>query len=89
MNIWGKMGKEYYTWYIENMDQLEEFIINNDIDVDRVVSHHSYRSHRTHRYTLTRQLLLLWQRNDTKTVTLASRSNTRYLPFTIIKAVVF
>jgi hypothetical protein len=35
MSVWGKMGKEYYTWYIENMDELEEFIIRHDIDVDR------------------------------------------------------
>jgi hypothetical protein len=37
MNIWGKLGKEYYSWYIENMDELEEFIIKHNLNVDYTI----------------------------------------------------
>jgi hypothetical protein len=34
MNTWGKLGREYYTWYVEDMQELETFIIDHNIDVD-------------------------------------------------------
>jgi hypothetical protein len=37
-SIWGKLGREYYSWLVEDMDELETFIIEHNIDVD-------YRSH--------------------------------------------
>ena len=34
MSTWGKMGKEYYSWLVEDMQELETFIIEHNIDVD-------------------------------------------------------
>jgi hypothetical protein len=34
MNPWGKLGKEYYSWYIDNIEELESYIIHRNIDVD-------------------------------------------------------
>lgn len=44
-SAWGKLGREYYSWYVEDMDALEKFIIIRNIDVD-------YR-HRLFGYTST------------------------------------
>jgi hypothetical protein len=34
MKPWGKFGKEYYSWYIQNIEELESYIIHRNIDVD-------------------------------------------------------
>jgi hypothetical protein len=33
-SIWGKLGREYYSWLVEDMDELKTFIIEHNIDVD-------------------------------------------------------
>jgi hypothetical protein len=34
MKPWGKLGRGYYTWYVEDIDELETFIIKKNINVD-------------------------------------------------------
>jgi hypothetical protein len=33
-STWGKFGRDYYSWYVEDMVLLETFIIDHNIDVD-------------------------------------------------------
>mgnify|MGYP003674063055 CR=1 FL=1 len=34
MKPWGKLGREYYSWLVEDMQELEKRIIKYNIDVD-------------------------------------------------------
>ncbi len=54
MNPWGKFGKEYYSWHIENIQQLESYIIHRNIDVD---SYDSFWPTLQHQLTGNRMLL--------------------------------
>ena len=53
MSIWGKLGREYYSWYVEDMDQLETFIIKKNINVDYYCKYT-----KRHFYTLSNQCLM-------------------------------
>jgi hypothetical protein len=86
MNPWGKLGKEYYSWYIENINELEEFIIDNDIDVDQVDSDLLPRDGLTLKYQLTARPRYHYA--DEVNITLGSIDD-HYHDFTVILAVVF
>jgi hypothetical protein len=97
MNIWGKLGKEYYTWHIENINELEEFIIEYNIDVDHSTADRMYGFDKSW-YSLKRQMnRSSRQPIDSGTLHLALMSFDDFrVPiqrlhhrFTAIKAVVF
>jgi hypothetical protein len=53
-NTWGKLGREYYSWYVEDMDALEKFIIIRNIDVDyrdKSLGYTSTLKYQVHRFT--------------------------------------
>jgi hypothetical protein len=89
MSVWGKSGKEYYSWYIENINELEEFIIEHNIDVDYVEEYCMYGFDKFW-FTLKRQVDRRSGHSDDMHVTLVSFSNHRLcrLSFTAIKAVI-
>jgi hypothetical protein len=92
MSVWGKSGKEYYSWYIENIDELEEFIIEHDIDVDHVEEYHMYafdKSWYSLKHQANRRSMLY--SDDIMHLTLVSFSNPcrRHQSFKAIKTVVF
>jgi hypothetical protein len=91
MNIWGKWGKEYYSWHIENIDELEAFIIEHDIDVDYVEESFA-RAFDKHWYSLKYQINGWYFRtNGNRCLSLVSfsRWNGAHQSFTAIKAVIF
>jgi hypothetical protein len=53
MSIWGKLGREYYSWYVKELDLLERYMIAQNIDVDYYCKYND-----RHLYTLSNQCLL-------------------------------
>jgi hypothetical protein len=94
MNPWGRCGKEYYSWHIENIDELEEFIIQYNINVDHMEDFYLLGFEKFW-YSLKHQIDRRSKHfldDDNLHLTLVSFSNhraNRRLSFTAIRAVVF
>jgi hypothetical protein len=92
MNIWGKLGKEYYSWHIGNINELEEFIIEHNIDVDYIKESYAIISWDKRCFNLKHQINGWYFRNNGNMhIKLVSFSNScgGGLSFNAIKAVVF
>jgi hypothetical protein len=95
MNIWGKLGKEYYSWHIENINELEAFIIKHNINVD-YIEEECTELFEKFWYNLKHQIIYwdnYWDNysiDDIMHITLMSQVGNNYLyyNFTAIKAAI-